>query len=149
MSSNMERLGGILTTRMKETSKSAIPTTVELGIINGDLSLTVDSLPTPIPPEEYMIDLILTHNTYYTYNELYNTDMVPTRSPHVHKGREAAHLQAAGDGVHIHNTDGLHDHRVPSVFRKIEPGDRVLVVWIGHEPIIVAIVVAGTTSTSN
>lgn len=134
MSSNMDRLGGILSDRMKQTSQSAVPTTVELGLINGDLSLTVDSIGTPIPQKDYMVDLRLTHETYYTYTELKSSK----NAPHVHVGPD-----------HTHSTDGLHDHRVSSVFRRLEPGDRVLVIWVGHEPIIVCIVVAGTTITPN
>ena len=42
----------------------------------------------------------------------------------------------------------VHNHRLPSPFRKPRAGDRVLVAWVGFEPIIVAIVVAGDTTTS-
>ena len=148
MSSNIQRLGNTLTSRMAKTAKAAIPATVELGIINGDLSLSVDSLPGKISPSDYMVDLSLTHETYYTYNELYNTDMVPARTYHKHyEGEHSGH--ESGDGGHKHTTDGLHDHRVPSVFRRLKAGDRVLVIWVGHEPIIISIVVAGDTITPN
>lgn len=139
---NKERLAQQLMGRMTSTARKNIPTTVELGIINGDLSLTVDSIARKIPQEDYMIDLQLTHETYYTYTELNSS----ANAPHHHEGGE--HAQAAGTGHHTHD-DGLHDHRVSSVFRRIQPGDRVLVIWVGFEPIIVAIVVPGTTITPN
>lgn len=142
MSSNIQRLGNTLTSRMAQQAKAAIPVTVELGIINGDMSLTVDSLAGKIRPSDYMVDLRLTHDTYYTYNELNSS----RNAPHHHAG--GTHAQYEGSGYHTHD-DGLHDHRVPSVFRKLKPGDRVLVIWVGHEPIIVSIVVVGTTETSN
>lgn len=41
-----------------------------------------------------------------------------------------------------------HTHRLPSPFRKLRAGDRVLVAWVGYEPIIVSIVVSGSTTTS-
>ena len=148
MGSNVQRLGEALTGRMKKSAAAAIPTTLELGIINDNLSLTVDSIANPIPQEDYMVSLHLTHETYYTYNELYDTDMAPSRDFHKHyNGEHGGH--EAGDGSHSHTTDGLHDHRVPSVFRRLKPGDRVIVAWVGYEPVIVDIVVAGTTITKN
>lgn len=146
MSTNIERFGDVLAGEMKKTSRSAIPMTVEFGRITGNLSLSVDSLPEPIPPSDYMIDFQLSHETYYTYNELFDTEFFPIRKPHHHEG--GTHTQESGDGYHTHD-DGLHDHRVPSVFRRLKPGDRVLVVWVGFEPVIVAIIVAGTTITPN
>lgn len=146
MSSNIQRLGETLSGRMKKSAAAAIPTTLELGTINDNLSLTVDSIGTPIPQADYMVDLRLTHETYYSYNELYDADRKPTRKPHHHEG--GTHAQYTGSGYHTHD-DGLHDHRSPSVFRRLEPGDRVLVAWIGYQPVIVAIVVAGTTITKN
>lgn len=146
MSSNVQRLGATLAGRMKKTASAAVPTILELGIINGNMSLTVDSIGTPIPQADYMVSLHLTHETYYSYNELYDTDMTPSRKPHHHEG--GTHAQYTGNGNHTHD-DGLHNHRVPSVFRRLKPGDRVLVAWIGFEPVIVDIVVAGTTITKN
>lgn len=148
MGSNVQRLGEALAGRMKKSAAAAIPTTLELGIINGNLSLTVDSIGNPIPQADYMVALHLTHETYYSYNELYDTDMAPSRDYHKHyHGEHGGH--EGGNGSHSHTTDGLHDHRVPSVFRRLEPGDRVLVAWIGYEPVIIDIVVAGTTITKN
>jgi len=139
---NKERLSHTITSRMAKSAKAAVPTTVELGVINDDMSLTVDSIPRKIPPEDYMIDLELSHENYYSYNELNSS----RNAPHHHAGGE--HAQEGGSGYHTHD-DGLHDHRVPSVFRRLQPGDRVLVIWVGFEPIITAIVVPGTTITKN
>lgn len=60
MSSNMQRLGEVLAGQMKRTSTAAVRTTVELGTINGNLSLTTDSLPYQIPKGDYMVNLMLT-----------------------------------------------------------------------------------------
>lgn len=129
---NIQRLGDTLSRRMVRSANAAIPTTVELGTINSDLSLTTDGLGGKIPPSDYMIDLRLTHDTYLTSEET-----------HQHEGGK--HHQFSGDGYHTHN-DGIHSHRLPSVFRRPKAGDRVLVIWVGHEPIIVAIVVSGTST---
>ena len=143
MSSNIQRLGDTLTGKMKQSAQAAVPVTIELGVINGDMSLTTDSIKVPIPQGDYMVPLSLTHDTYYTYNELNSS----ANAPHVHNGGEHEGHEA-GTGSHTHN-DGLHDHRVPSVFRGLEAGDRVLVAWVGHQPVVVDIVVSSDTITSN
>ena len=135
MGKEIDRLGGVLIGRMQQTAKANDRTIMELGVINGDLSLTVDSIPANIPPKDYMVALDLTHENYLTY-----------KTTHTHSGGE--HAQEGGSGSHTH-TDGLHDHRVPSVFRRLQPGDRVLVAWIGFQPVIISVVVAGTTITPN
>lgn len=112
MGSNMNRLGDILTRRMLRAVKSNTQATLELGTINGDLSLSVDGLSGRIARGDYMVDVRLTHDDYKT--------------------NEAAD----------------HAHRLPSPFRSLNSGDRVLVAWVGFEPIIVAIVVAGDETTS-
>lgn len=119
MSSNMQRLGATLADRMKKTSAAAVPTTLELGTIGSNLSLTTDSLPIPIPKGDYMITLSLTSGTNRTSSE-----------SHTHSGDDHTH-----DG-------GEHSHALPSAFRSLKAGDRVLVAWCGNEPVVVAIVVS-------
>ena len=60
MPSNMQRLGETLTNRMNKTSAAAVPTTIELGRIGNNQTLITDSLRTPIPKGEYMVNLTLT-----------------------------------------------------------------------------------------
>lgn len=142
MGKNMQRLGNAMANKMQKTARNAVPVSVELGTITEDLSLVTDTLVGNIAPQDYMVDLRLTHDTYYSYNELNSS----ANAPHHHEGGE--HSQYEGTGHHTHD-DGLHDHRVPSVFRRLQPGDRVLVMWVGNEPIITAIVVSGDTITKN
>lgn len=118
MSTNKERLGGVLADRMKRTASAANGISVELGSIDGSLSLITDSLKTPIPKGSYMVDLRMKAETYYT--EI---------TTHTHS-----------DG-HSHG-GGSHDHRIPVEFRLLKAGDRVLVAWCGNEPVVVAIVVS-------
>ena len=73
MSSNMQRLGDTLASRMKKTSAAAIPTTIELGTIGSNLSLTTDSLPVPIPKGDYMINLTLAGDSYRTSSESHDS----------------------------------------------------------------------------
>ena len=133
MSSNMQRLGDTLASRMKKTSAASIPTTIELGTIGSNLSLTTDSIPTPIPKGDYMINLTLTSNTYNTSSETHSH----SGGSHSHSGSDHSH----SGGSHSHD-GGAHSHELPSVFRALKQGDRVLVAWCGSEPVVVAIVVS-------
>ena len=63
---NLERLGHTLDGRMKKTSGAAVQICVELGQINGNMSLTTDSLQSSIPKGDYMIDLALASKSYRT-----------------------------------------------------------------------------------
>lgn len=112
MGNNVKRLGEVLSGRMIRTAKGNEKTPLELGTINGDMSLSVDGMDGRIPPRDYLVDVRLTQSSYDTSE-----------------------------------TDD-HSHRLPSAFRKLRAGDRVLVAWIGYLPVIVSIVVAGTTTTS-
>lgn len=60
MGNNIQRLGETLASRMTKTANAAVPTSIELGVINGNMSLTTDSLRAPIPKGEYMVDIMLT-----------------------------------------------------------------------------------------
>ena len=128
MSSNIQRLGDTLSGRMKRSAKEAIPTSIELGKILSNLSLITDSIKTPIPKGDYMINLTLISSTYQTSSETHN-----------HTG--GTHTQLMGTGHHTHD-DGEHDHRLPPDFRELKSGDRVLVAWCGNEPVVIAIVVS-------
>ena len=60
MSKNMQRLGSTLSNRMKRTANGAVHTTIELGVVNSNLSITTDSLKAAIPRGDYMVNLMLT-----------------------------------------------------------------------------------------
>lgn len=119
MKTNIQKLGSLLDSRMKQNSGAATKTVLEFGVINGNLSLTTDSIKTPIPKGDYMTSLSLTHNDYKGYDQ-----------------------ENGGDTE-------AHSHRMPSVFRRIQPGDRVLVAWVGFEPVVVDILVSSNTIKTN
>lgn len=133
MSKNMQRLGATLSNRMKRTADGAVPTTIELGVVNDNLSITTDSLQAAIPKGEYMVDIRLTCGTYRT-----------SRETHTHDGGSHSHSGCGIGGGHsggAHSHDGgIHDHRLPEEFRPLQAGDRVLVAWCGLEPVVIAIV---------
>lgn len=128
MGKNMQRLGDTLSGTMRRTAGAMMPTTLELGVINGNYALITDSIKTPIPKGDYMVNIILASESYDT-----------EETTHTHDGGNHGGHQS-GNGSHSHD-GGEHVHRLPSVFRALLPGDRVLVAWCGYEPIVIAILV--------
>lgn len=112
MSKNSQRLGATLSNRMKKTADGAVPTTIELGVVNANLSITTDSLQAAIPQGDYMVNLMLTGGLGITGG--------------AHEGHEAG--------------DGTHSHTLPNAFRGLRAGDRILVAWCGNEPVVIAVV---------
>lgn len=113
---NLQRLSLTLDGRMKQTSSAAVPTTIELGTINANLSLTTDGLRVPIPKGDYTVNLMLTGASQ-------------TGSTSLSYGGEVR----------------SHDHSLPAAFRGLKGGDRVLVAWCGNEPVVIAIIAASAT----
>lgn len=133
----IEKFGKMMHNRARQVAGAAKDTPPELGIINGDWSLSVSSLSNPIPKGEYMVTLHLqTENTGGTLTE------TAVDGTHSH-GPSGGHSQYQGSGVHSHTNEGPHKHvvLVGGTIRGVQPGDRVLVVWVGTEPIVVDIVV--------
>lgn len=125
MSKNTQRLGATLSNRMKRTADGAVPTTIELGIVNPNFSITTDSLQADIPKGEYMVNLMLTGSRD------------TSKESHTHTG--GTHAQEIGSGSHTHS-DGEHSHKLPDTFHGLQAGDRILVAWCGAEPVVIAIV---------
>ena len=128
MSKNMQRLGAVFSNRMKKTAAGAVPTGIELGIVNSNLSITTDSLQADIPKGDYMVNLMLTGSTSISGG-------AHGHSGGSHDGHET------GTGDHSHS-GGSHSHELPGAFRGLRAGDRVLVAWCGKEPVVIAIVVS-------
>ena len=119
MSKNSQRLGAILSNRMKKTANGAVPTTLELGVVNANLSITTDGLQAAIPKGDYMVNLMLTGGL-----------MTSTES-----------ITYTGEPYEEGETGyGAHSHELPAAFRALQAGDRVLVAWCGNEPVVIAIV---------
>ena len=133
----IEKFGSLLNNRARQVADANKGTGPELGIINGDGSLSVSSLSNPIPKGEYMVSLHL--KTANTGGELTKT---ATDGTHSH-GPSGSHSQYQGDGTHSHTNEGPHSHvvLVSGTIRGVQPGDRVLVLWVGTEPVVVDIVV--------
>ena len=131
MGNNIQKLGEVLSGRMKKTAGAAVQTTIELGTINSNLSLTTDSLRAPIPKGDYMVNLTLASNTYKTSKS--SVELTADFTIEIEGNKQDINEKIKG---------GEHDHMLPSVFRGLKPGDRVLVAWCGFEPVVIAILVS-------
>ncbi len=133
---NLTALGELIGAQMQRVRKAGAETVLELGTVNGDLSLSVDSLRDTVPKGEYLLSL---HLTALSGDELHSID-----TAHTHSG--GGHYQYAGDGAHSHY-DGTHHHVLPEAFRGIRPNDRVLVAWAGGQPVVLEIISSGRELT--
>lgn len=88
-SSNIQKLCDTLSGRMQKTAHAAVPVTLELGIINENLSLSTDSLRSAIPKGDYMVALHLAGSSYQT----------STADEHSHQLPDVLRNLKAGDRV--------------------------------------------------
>ena len=134
----IEKLGYMLGEEMRRTAKGQSGVCLELGVINSDLSLSVSSLKNSIPKGDYMITLhLLTKDT--------NEPLTVTANDGLHShGPSGSHSQYSGSGEHSHTNEGPHTHvvLVGETIRGLLAGDRVLVAWVGTEPVVVDILIS-------
>lgn len=131
------KLARVLQERIIKLSRQ--PETLELGTIQNDYSLLTDHFPVPIPKGEYLICRSLSHDPN---QPLTTTKEGQGNHPH---GPSGEHSQYSGSGQHSHpDTEGTHVHDIvlPESMHPLKPGDRVLVAWIGAEPVIIDIVLS-------
>ena len=120
---NIERLGNLFTSQIKRTVDGNKSIIAELGTIGANLSLKVSSVKNAIPKGQYMLSRSLTLGSS-------GSKLTVTKS---------------GQGKHEHTDieeSGEHNHDVviPDKMRSIRSGDRVLVIWVGSEAVVVDIV---------
>ena len=94
------------------------PLSLDFGLINGDLSLTTNTFPKPIPKGEYSICRSVAYDPSVPLTQTY------TDGEHDHPG-------AGPPGVHQHNV------RLPKKMYWLLPGDRVLVAWVQNEAVVI------------
>lgn len=115
MGKNIEKLGRTLHSQMSRVNSAGSKIICELGIIEAGMALQPDNSPGPIPKGDYMVSL------YLTMGEP-DTEFAETTT----------------DGTYPHN----HKVKLPEELRSLKVGDRVLIIWYGTEPIVIAILVS-------
>lgn len=131
----MNRLARVMQDRMKQAATQ--PNVIDIGQINGDLSLTTNLFPLPIPVNDYLICRSISHNPT---EELTATNGTDGNHPH---GPSGEHSQYQGSGIHSHpDTEGVHIHTIPlpDKMRWVRPGDRVLVAWVGNDAVVIDVI---------
>lgn len=136
--SGASKLAQVIAERI--TSQTTRPDALELGTIQGDMSLKLDRFAVPIPQGDYLVCRSLTLPNPMTVT-------VEEQGSHPH-GPSGGHSQYSGDGVHSHpGTEGVHVHEVvrPEQIAPLTSGDRVLVAWVnnGMDPVVIDVVVSG------
>ena len=122
--SNIEELGKLMDTQMKRVFSGNKGISLELGKINADLSLSVDSLGNAIPRGDYMMSLHL-----------------KSSDAKIKTGKVS--LTTSEEEEHSHTIEAhSHELSLPNKLRGIKAGDRVIVAWVGTEPVVVDIVVS-------
>lgn len=115
LASGMSKLAQVLSERIGEQTQR--PDDLELGTIQGNMSLLIDRFPIPIPRGEYLVCRTLTLLDPLT----------------------ATKFTSVGD-------HGLHKHDVPlpPKMSPLKSGDRVLVAWVNDstDPVIIDVVVS-------
>lgn len=128
MNNPIEELGKMMNDQMKNVVKRNTGITLELGVIGSDLSLKVSSLGNAIPKGDYMVSLRLTIKTL----ELQSSEVELTTDN-----------ATVVDTTHKHSIkEHKHTVNLPKQLRTIQGGDRVLVAWVGTEPVVVDILVS-------
>ena len=84
----------------------------DFGVIKKDYSLVSNTFPLPIPKKDYSVCRLLAN-----------------LSTNVSGGTHGGHNSGTGS----------HSHKV--VMPKLKPGDRVLIVWVEGEPVVIDVVV--------
>ena len=91
------------------------PLVLDFGVINGDLSLSTNTFPNPIPKGEYSICRSVAYDPSVPLTVTY----------------------PAGHHVHVH------DVVLPKKMWWLLPGDRVLVAWVQNEAVVIDKVFGG------
>lgn len=160
----VNKLAAVFQSRMNSVADK--PEVLDFGVIQGDMSLLTNRFPRPIPQTDYMVCRQLTLGP--TNNILAKTQDIglPHSGSHIHKtinetgscgctvsGTVGEATGAAPDPpipsqrtAGGDSSDGMHQHHVliPEKMRHIQPGDRVLVCWVGDDACVVDIVLPAT-----
>lgn len=86
--------------------------TFDFGVIKNDYSLVSNTFPVPIPKGDYSVCRLLAN-----------------LSTTVSGGEHGGH--SSGSGTHSHKV----------TLPKLKPGDRVLLIWVEEEPVVIDVVV--------
>lgn len=145
------------TSRVTEAAAKSLR--LDFGEILEDYSLKPNTYDAAIPKEAWMVCRQLTlgaTDAHLTFTVSVGNPGDGTHShgrsgEHGHSGgHHPGHTEAeergehthSGDGQHVHSNEGPHVHSVlvPETMRGVQPGDRVLMAWVGRTPVVIDII---------
>ena len=157
-------LAGVLQGRMAKMAES--PPVVDIGEIGEDMSLNLNMFKQPIPQTDYLVCRQVTLGSTNNILAVTQTMGMPHSGAHIHSVTNLTGnlgfdvpgtVGTATDGAPDppipsartaggDSEDGQHQHHVliPEKMRHLQPGDRVLVVWAGDDPVVVDIIYPAT-----
>lgn len=161
----INKLAGVLQGRMRDMGDK--PQILDFGTIQPDMSLLTNRFPKPVPQEDYVVCRQVTLGC--TYDILAKTQDIemPYSGSHIHHthdltcshhggivaGTTGEEISAAPDPPipperqkGSDSSDGMHQHHVliPEKMRWLRPGDRVLVAWVGDDPVVIDLIYPAT-----
>lgn len=118
----VNRLANTIQERVQ--NMNATPPVLDFGTIQGDFSLLTNTFPLPIPQSDYMVCRSVAIGK--PDDVLYKTRDTEPRNDVDYSG--------------IPNTTHFHDVLIGEKIRQLQPGDRVLVAWVGDDPCVVDLI---------
>lgn len=130
----------------------ATPPMLDFGVINADMSLSLNCFGIPIPKTDYLVACHLTLGAEGSVlaQTTENGGHTHTGGEHTHSGGE--HAQYTGSGNHSHSggshTHTIEDHKhqalVSAKLASLKAGDRVIAAWVGNDAVVLDIIVPAT-----
>jgi hypothetical protein len=118
------------------------------------MSLLTNKFPRPIPQSDYMVCRSVTWGSVGSIWGKTQAKGQTNSGRHIHGDNGGHYHPDAGWQTHTHE-DGeremehVHDVLVGNNSRWISPGDRVLVVWVGDDPVVVDLILPATSIRQN
>ncbi|MDR2044147.1 MAG: hypothetical protein LBQ15_07230 [Clostridium sp.] len=142
----INKLAQTLQGRMKSLDDK--PPILDFGVIQDDMSLLTNKFPLPIPQKDYMVCRSV---QWGAVGDIFYKTQASGKSnsgEHSHDGGGHTHPDA-GYNTHIHTKSAegeqhVHDTLVGEKFRWLQPGDRVLVAWVGDDACVVDLIYPAT-----
>lgn len=158
----ISKLTEVLQDRMHKVGNK--PQVLDFGIIQPDMSLLTNKFPLPIPQTDYMICRSVSWNPAKPMTMTWWADEAPgvdgwedeDWSKKAWQGGSTDLHNPPSSVPHEHNKKGEHDHGLcptgmhyhdvylPDKMRWIQPGDRVLVAWVGDDACVVDLILPAT-----
>lgn len=145
----INKLARVIQKRTKEVT--ATPPVLDFGVIQPDMSLLTNKFPIPIPQTDYMVcrsvqlgatDDIL-YKTQYSGKDNSGEHSHDDGGGHTHSNPDAGY----NTHTHAKNAEGeqhVHDTLIGEKMRWLTAGDRVLVAWVGDDPVVIDLIFPAT-----